>query len=84
MESWVFLLVGSVGAAGAAMTLGTLAALVQFRRTGRLPGQEDEAAEPAPGAERRLWIRILLGLVVAVVAFTVLADQGLVAGPLLG
>lgn len=80
MESWVFLLVGSLGAAGAAMTLGTLAAIVRVRRTGTLPGQPDDAPPPPPGTERRLWVRVVLGAVVAVTAALVLAEQGLLGG----
>lgn len=84
MESWVFLLVGGLGATGAALTLGTLAALVQYRRTGTLPGGGDDAPEPGPDTMRRLVIRIVLGVVVAGVCFALLADRGLVGGPVLG
>ncbi len=88
MESWVFLLVGGLGAIGAAMTLGTIAAMVQYRRTGTLPGvDEGEAADtsgPDDAVMRRLVVRIVLGAVVAVVCFLVLAERGLLSGPVLG
>ncbi len=90
MESWVFLLVGGLGAIGAAMTLGTIAAMVQYRRTGTLPGvDETETAEadtfePDAAVLRRLVVRIVVGAVVAVVCFVVLAEQGLLGGPVLG
>jgi hypothetical protein len=88
VESWVFLLVGGLGAVGAAMTLGTVAAMVQYRRTGTLPGQGDEdgdaTATDGPATMRRLVIRIVLGAVVAVVCFVILAQQGLLGGPVLG
>lgn len=90
MESWVFLLVGGLGAIGAALSLGTLAALVQFRRHGTLPGQDEDQEQeqatppPEPGIERRLWVRIVMGAVVAAVCFGSLAQQGLLFGSLLG
>ena len=88
MESWVFLLVGGLGAIGAAMSLGTIAAMVQYRRTGTLPGLDEDAATDAAGPGdavlRRLVVRIVLGAVVAVVCFLVLAERGLLAGPVLG
>lgn len=90
MASWVFLLVGGLGAVGAAMTLGTIAAMVRYRRTGTLPGVEQDEAADAPAPEpddavmRRLVVRIVLGAVVAVVCFAVLAEQGLLGGPVLG
>lgn len=88
MESWVFLLVGGLGAVGAAMALGTLAALVRFERTGELPGGEQPDADDDVGAtgrvRRRLAIRIVLGLVVAGVCFADLARRGLLGGPFAG
>ena len=92
MESWVFLLVGGLGAVGAAMALGTIAAMVRYQRTGTLPGTDDEGAtvegqvDPArdPAVLRRLVVRIVLGIAVAVVCFWVLAEQGLLGGPVLG
>ena len=96
MESWVFLLVGGLGAIGAALSLGTLAALVQFRRHGTLPGQDQDQDHgedqdrggdpppPEPGVERQLWVRIVMGAVVAAVCFGSLAQQGLLFGSLLG
>lgn len=85
MESWIFLLVGGLGAVGAALSLGTLAAWVRFERTGEVPGQGAEDA-PGPGSHvrRRLLVRIVIGAVVAAVCFVSLADQGLLGGPALG
>lgn len=83
MESWVFLLVGGLGATGAALSLGTIAALVQYRRTGTLPGGDD-APEPGPDTTRRLVVRVVIGVVVAVSCAMVLAEQGLLGGPVLG
>lgn len=87
MESWLFLLVGGLGAIGAAMTLGTIAAMVRYRRTGTLPGVDEGDAVDAPDDRvvlRRLVVRIVVGAVVAVVCFAVLAEQGLLGGPVLG
>lgn len=84
MESWVFLLVGGLGAVGAALSLGTLAALVQYRRTGTPPGLDEDDQAPESGVERRLWVRIVMGAVVAAICFASLARQGLLGGPILG
>ncbi len=89
MESWVFLLVGGLGATGAALSLGTLAALVRYERTGEVPGldedSDDEVVAPSGSAvRRRLLVRIVIGAVVAAVCFVYLADQGLLGGPVLG
>lgn len=82
MESWVFLLVGGLGAVGAAMALGTLAAWVRYERTGEVPGGDaDTPVEDGPAVRRRLLVRIVLGVVVAVSCGLVLAEQGLLLGP---
>lgn len=64
MVSWQFLLIGSFAAVGAAMALGTLAAMANYRRTGIFPGQ-DEASTPTRGQIIGLWVRIVIGLVLA-------------------
>lgn len=74
---WTFLLVGSFGAVGAAMALGTLAALVRYHRTGSWPGTE-EAAEISTGRLVGLYLRVVVGAVVAVVAWVSLSARGLV------
>lgn len=51
-------------AVGAAMALGTGAALYQWRRTGRMPAQAESEAE-APSV-RALGVRAALGVVVTV------------------
>lgn len=53
MESWIFLLVGGLGAVGAAMSLGTLAALVRYRSTGELPGEATDDPDDEPARTRR-------------------------------
>lgn len=73
---WTFLLVGGFGAIGAAMALGTVAALVRYHRSGSWPGQED-AAEVTTGRLVGLYLRVIVGLVLAVVAYVSLADRGL-------
>lgn len=80
MDSWVFLLVGGVGAVGAALVVGTLAALVRLRREGSLPGQAPEEGPPDAGTVRALWARIVLGSVLAVISVASLASQGLLFG----
>lgn len=74
---WTFLLVGSFGAVGAAMALGTLAALVRYHRRGEWPGQQD-AAEITTGRLVGLYLRVIVGAVLAIVAFVSLANRGLV------
>jgi hypothetical protein len=75
--SWIFLLVGSFAAVGAAMALGTLAALVRYRRTGTFPGHEG-----AVTATRRqvvgLYIRIAVGVVLTIVGVVALVRSGVV------
>jgi len=56
--SWVLLAVGG------AMFVGTGAALVTYRRTGRLPS--DPGERPAPGVIRAAVVKCVLGLVAGV------------------
>lgn len=78
MASWQFLLIGSFGAVGAALAVGTLAALVRYHRTGAFPGEEPDAPPATTGRLAGLWVRIVAGLAVAVYAVVSLADAGLV------
>ncbi len=76
MASWEFLLIGSFAAVGAAMALGTIAALVRYRRTGEFPGAPDNA--PAPGKVGWLYVRILVGIAVALYGIASLSSRGLI------
>lgn len=74
--SWAFLIVGSFAAVGAAMAIGTLAALVRYRRTGTFPGSEAVAELP----RRRLvalWLRVVVGVVLTIVGVIALVRAGL-------
>lgn len=77
MVSWQFLLIGSLGAVGAALAVGTIAALLRYHRTGTFPGQEDDAADVSTARIVGLWLRVLVGLAVAGYAVVTLADAGL-------
>jgi hypothetical protein len=74
--SWLFLLVGSFAAVGAAMALGTLAALLRYRRTGIFPGN-DEVAQVSTGQLVGLWVRIGVGVVLTAIGVASLARAGL-------
>lgn len=74
--SWTFLLVGSFAAMGAAMTVGTLAALWQHRRTGTMPGS-DEPVELSPAQRRNLWARVVVGLVLTAAGVRALVGAGI-------
>lgn len=75
--SWGFLLVGSFAAVGAAMALGTLAALLRYRRTGEFPGVG--ADEPVTrGRITALWVRVGVGAVLAAIGIFALVDRGLI------
>lgn len=76
MNDLVFLIVGSFAAVGAALAVGTLAALVRYRRTGTMPGSD----EPVELPRRRLigmWARIVIGVVLAVYGIATLDVSGL-------
>lgn len=75
-STWTFLLVGGFGAVGAAMALGTLAALVRYHRTGAWPGADD-TADVTTGRLVGLYLRVVVGVVLAVVATVSLSSRGL-------
>ncbi len=75
-SSWTFLLVGSFAALGAAMAVGTMAALWQYRRSGTMPGS-DEPVELSPARLRVLQLRIVVGLVLAAMGVQALRRVGI-------
>jgi undecaprenyl pyrophosphate phosphatase UppP len=78
-SSWGFLLVGSFAALGAAMAVGTLAAIVRYHRTGVFPGA-DTAQEPTEVTRSRLlalWVRVAVGVVLTLVGIAALRGGGL-------
>lgn len=75
--SWAFLLVGSFAAVGAAMAVGTLAALVRYRRTGTFPGHEGPA-ELTAGKLTALWIRVGVGIGLAIIGVIAIQRAGIV------
>jgi hypothetical protein len=78
--SWAFLLVGSFAAVGAAMALGTLAALLRYHRTGIFPGAEEAAGDAAGVSTRKyvaLWVRVAIGVVLTIAGFIALNRAGL-------
>lgn len=74
--SWQFLIIGSIAAVGAAMAAGTIAALVRHRRTGMMPGA-DEPSELTRAQQTALWIRIGLGVTVAVAGIAWIWSTGI-------
>lgn len=76
MASWQFLLIGTFAAIGAALAVGTLAALLRYHRTGRFP-QDDAATPVGTGQLVGLWLRVVVGVGVAVVGVVSLSRAGL-------
>lgn len=74
--SWAFLLVGSFAAVGAAMALGTLAALVRYHRTGSFPGT-DGTAEMSRGKLVALWARVVVGVGLTIAGVIALQRVGI-------
>jgi len=73
--SWAFLLVGSFAAVGAAMAIGTLAALLRYHRTGVFPsGTPDESTGRLVF---KLWLRVVIGVVLAAIGTVMLLRSGL-------
>lgn len=81
--SLAYLFLGSFGAVGAALAVGTLGALVRYHRTGEFPGprRDTEGAETAQRPSRMklfsLWLRVVGGLAVALWAIVVIRGAGL-------
>lgn len=79
MVSWQYLLLGGLGATGAALALGTIAAMIRYWRTGEFPGRPEDA-EPAEVTRRQLlglWLRVLVGLALAAWGVVSLVSAGL-------
>jgi hypothetical protein len=76
-SSWTFLLVGSFAAVGAALAVGTIAALADHRRTGMMPGS-DELVELTPARRRLLWLRVGVGLVLTGMGVEALRRVGII------
>ena len=74
---WTFLLVGSFGAVGAAMAVGTIAALIRYHRTGVWPGHQ-ETADVSTGRLVGLYVRVIVGAVLATYAVISLSNAGLI------
>lgn len=74
--SWAFLLVGTFAAVGAAMAIGTLAALLRYHRTGVFPGAQD-SAEITTARLTRLWLRVAVGVVLAVIGVVAIDRAGI-------
>jgi hypothetical protein len=74
--SWAFLLVGSFAAAGAALALGTLAAILRYHRTGLLPGQETPVEVPRVRLIA-MWTRVAIGVVLTAIGIWALMRAGL-------
>lgn len=73
--SFGFLLFGTVGAVGAALAFGTLAALWRYHRTGAFPNHEP--GETIPRATyTKLWIRVGIGLALAAYGVYIVIDSG--------
>jgi hypothetical protein len=78
VESVQHLVVGTFAAVGAALALGTGAALVRYHRTGRFPGQPQDSGEPVRrGQLVGMWARVVVGTVVAVAGVLSLRRAGL-------
>lgn len=73
--SFGFLAFGSIGAIGAALAVGTLAALWRYHRTGAFPGHEPTEVVPRSKLVR-MWVRVAAGLAVAAYGAYVVNESG--------
>ncbi len=78
MSSWLFLLIGSFGAVGLAMAVGTLVALWQYQRTGTFPNAAPDAPPPDSRHFVGMWLRVVIGLVLALAGFASLVANDLI------
>lgn len=73
--SFGFLILGSIGAVGFALAVGTLAAMGRYRRTGSFPGHE-----PGQVLEQRdwvkLWARVIGGTAIGIYGVYVVVRSG--------
>jgi hypothetical protein len=74
--SWAFLLIGSFAAVGAAMAIGTLAALLRYHRTGVFPGAEDGSEVPQSRLVA-LWARVGVGVVLTIIGIVAIDRAGI-------
>lgn len=75
--SWAFLFVGTFAAVGAALAVGTLAALLRYHRTGSFPGNTD-GQEVTSGRLLALWVRVVVGAAFAVFGVIAMQRAGLI------
>ncbi|MEX2324838.1 MAG: hypothetical protein WD576_03740 [Nitriliruptoraceae bacterium] len=75
--SWMFLLVGSFAAVGAAMAVGTVAAMLRYRRTGTVPGF-DSPVTVSRGKWISWWIRVAAGAAIAIYGAIQIQRSGLI------
>lgn len=80
MVSWQFLVIGGLAAVGAALAVGTFAAMVRYWRTGVFPGRPEDEGPSQVGTQQLvgLWLRIAAGIAIAVWGFASLARDGLI------
>jgi hypothetical protein len=77
MISWQFLVLGSFGAVGVALALGTLAALGQYKRHGHFPNASPGDEPPTRKQFVGLWARVVIGVALGIAGFVSLAAQNL-------
>ncbi|MFP4310609.1 MAG: hypothetical protein ACLFS9_01335 [Nitriliruptoraceae bacterium] len=75
--SWAFLLVGSFAAVGAAMAVGTAAALLRYHRTGEFPGLEGHGEVVPTRRLAALWARVVVGVVLTIIGVVAIDRAGI-------
>ena len=76
-QDWADVAAWMLTAVGAAILLGTGAALLRYRRTGTFPGQPtDEHGVPlAPPAVKTAWTKVAIGVVLLVWGLATLTQE---------